>query len=63
MPHDLAAALLPERWEPELWYGVRVFCDHRDEEAPTDEELTALLAAELAAGASDPYRQVAASCT
>lgn len=59
-PTDLDRVLTPDGWRRETWYGVRVFCEHRDEEAPAPEELSALLAAELEAGRRDPYRQVAA---
>ncbi len=59
-PDDVDRALAPYGWRPEAWYGVRVFCDHRDEEAPSLDELSPLLAAEREAGRRDPYRQVAA---
>jgi len=59
-PEDLNQVLVPLGWDPEPWYGVRVFCDHRDEDTPPAEELVPLLAAEREAGRRDPYRQVAA---
>lgn len=59
-PDDLDGVLAPYGWRRQVWYGVRVFCDHRDEEAPEPHELARLLAAELKAGGRDPYRQVAA---
>jgi len=59
-PRELDAATRGYGWKPAPWYGVRVFTDHRDEEAPAADELSALLAAELQAGSRDPYRQVAA---
>jgi len=59
-PGDLQQVLEPLGWDPEPWYGVRVFCDHRDEDAPPAEELAPLLEAEKEAGRRDPYRQVAA---
>ena len=59
-PADLDRVLQPLGWRPEAWYGVRVFCDHRDEPAPGPETLRPLLAAEREAGRRDPYRQVAA---
>ncbi|WP_432068605.1 class I SAM-dependent methyltransferase [Streptomyces sp. C10-9-1] len=44
------------------WYGVRVFTDGADEEAPLPpaQEFQRLLAAEERAGRTDPYRRVAA---
>jgi S-adenosylmethionine-dependent methyltransferase len=59
-PADVTRFLGPLGWQAEDWYGVRVFCDHRDEDAPPSDELRSLLAAELEAGRRDPYRQVAA---
>lgn len=59
-PEDLDAALSGYGWRRDDWYGVRVFTDHRDEEAPPAEDLSALVAAEYEAGRRDPYRQVAA---
>jgi S-adenosylmethionine-dependent methyltransferase len=59
-PTDLDHVLRPLGWVPQRWYGVQVFCDHRDEQTPPAEELTPLLAAEREAGCRDPYRQVAA---
>ncbi|HET7386338.1 MAG TPA: hypothetical protein VFJ19_06690 [Nocardioidaceae bacterium] len=51
---------MPWGWRREKWYGVRVFCDHRDEARPPDDDLAPLLDAEHEAGRRDPYRQVAA---
>lgn len=59
-PDFIDHALRPFGWQRQRWYGVRVFTDHSDEPAPAAAELTDLLAAELQAGARDPYRQVAA---
>lgn len=59
-PDEVDRMLAPYGWQREAWYGVRVFCDHRDEEAPPAEELSVLLAAERQASRCDPYRQVAA---
>ena len=59
-PDVLDRALRPFGWQRRRWYGVRVFTDHSDEPSPAAAELTDLLAAELQAGARDPYRQVAA---
>lgn len=41
------------------WYGVRLFTDHWDTQAPPP-DLDQLIAAEAEAGSRDPYRQVAA---
>ncbi len=51
-PRELDAATRGYGWKPAPWYGVRVFTDHRDEEAPAADELSALLAAELQAGSA-----------
>lgn len=61
-PGELDAVLEPLGWRRARWYGVRVFTDHRGDEAPPEEpdELAAMLAAEREAGTRDPYRQVAA---
>lgn len=59
-PDDLDRVLGPLGWQRDRWYGVRVFCDHRDEDAPEPGVLEPLLAAEREAGRRDPYRQVAA---
>jgi hypothetical protein len=56
-PAQLDEATAPYGWTREAWHGVRVFTDHRQEPPPAD--LEGLLAAELEAGARDPYRQVA----
>lgn len=59
-PDELNRSLHPLGWRCERWYGVRVFTDHRDEPAPTADELDDLLGAEREAGRRDPYRHVAA---
>jgi S-adenosylmethionine-dependent methyltransferase len=59
-PEELDAVTRPLGWRPHDWFGVRVFCDHRDEPAPAGKELAELLAAEREAGRRDPYRSVAA---
>jgi S-adenosylmethionine-dependent methyltransferase len=56
-PEEIDHVVAPLGWRRELWYGVRVFTDHRDGPAPAD--LAELLAAEREAGSRDPYRQVA----
>ena len=58
-PDIIDRAVAPFGWQRQRWYGVRLFTDHLDEPAPTDAELTDVLAAELEAGGRDPYRQVA----
>jgi S-adenosylmethionine-dependent methyltransferase len=59
---ELAALLGGRRLALRAWYGVRVFTDlaAADAPVPADAELTALLACEERAGATDPYRRVAA---
>ncbi|MEV0224272.1 methyltransferase domain-containing protein [Streptomyces sp. NPDC050704] len=42
------------------WYGVRVFTDTAEDDAPIPSDVEALLAAEERAGRTDPYRRVAA---
>lgn len=59
-PAALESALRPLGWQPQAWFGVRVFTDHLDGEAPTGKELDRLLDAEREAGRRDPYRQVSA---
>jgi hypothetical protein len=59
-PADLDAVLVPLGWNPERWYGVRVFTDHRNEPAPPPDRLRPILAAEQEASRRDPYRAVAA---
>jgi S-adenosylmethionine-dependent methyltransferase len=60
--HDLTAALTHRRLSIKAWYGVRVFTDPAADDAPLpgQSELAALLACEERAGATDPYRRVAA---
>jgi len=59
---ELAALLGGRRLALRAWYGVRVFTDLAASGAPlpAEPELTALLACEERAGATDPYRRVAA---
>ncbi len=59
---DLTASLSDKGLSVNAWYGVRVFTDTAADDAvvPGDQELTALLACEERAGATDPYRRVAA---
>lgn len=59
---DLVASLGDRRMTVRAWYGVRVFTDTAAADAalPGEPELTALLACEERAGATDPYRRVAA---
>ncbi|GAB2872547.1 class I SAM-dependent methyltransferase [Lentzea nigeriaca] len=59
---DLTASLADRRMRVRAWYGVRVFTDTAADEAavPGEPELQALLACEERAGATDPYRRVAA---
>lgn len=59
---DLTASLAARGLAVRAWYGVRVFTDAAatDAEVPGEPELTALLASEERAGATDPYRRVAA---
>jgi S-adenosylmethionine-dependent methyltransferase len=59
---DLTASLADRRMRVRAWYGVRVFTDvvPVDAAPPDGPELTALLECEERAGATDPYRRVAA---
>jgi SAM-dependent methyltransferase len=59
---DLTASLAERGLAVRAWYGVRVFTDLAASDAPTPEspELEALLDCEERAGATDPYRRVAA---
>lgn len=59
---DLTAALAEHGFGVRAWYGVRVFTDTAALDAPVPgaPELDALLACEERAGATDPYRRVAA---
>lgn len=59
---DLVASLAARGMSVRAWYGVRVFTDTAATDAPVPDEpvLAALLACEERAGASDPYRRVAA---
>ncbi|MET8756269.1 methyltransferase domain-containing protein [Lentzea sp. NPDC004782] len=59
---DLTASLADRQLAVRAWYGVRVFTDTaaNDAAVPGEPELMALLACEERAGATDPYRGVAA---
>ncbi|GGS62290.1 class I SAM-dependent methyltransferase [Nonomuraea spiralis] len=59
---DLAAALAVRGLPVDAWYGVRVFTDvvPSNAEPPAGPELAELLDCEELAGATDPYRRVAA---
>jgi SAM-dependent methyltransferase len=59
---DLTASLAGRGLAVTAWYGVRVFTDTaaNDAAVPDGRELAALLACEERAGATDPYRRVAA---
>jgi SAM-dependent methyltransferase len=59
---ELSAALKDRGLETFAWYGVRVFTDTAADDAPlpADEELARILDCETRAGATDPYRGVAA---
>lgn len=59
-PDDLDAALAVRGLHRTRHWGVRVLTDHRDGPPPHGDELAAMLAAERAVAAVDPYRQVAA---
>jgi S-adenosylmethionine-dependent methyltransferase len=59
-PEDLDQELTRHHWRRGDWHGVRIFTDHRDDDAPHPDELLPLLEAEHEAGRRDPYRQVAA---
>ncbi len=59
---DLTAALDRRRMAVTRWYGVRVFTDTADSDAPLPDDATldAIVRSEERAGRTDPYRQVAA---
>lgn len=59
---DLTASLADHGLSVAAWYGVRVFTDTaaNDAAVPDSPRLAALLACEERAGATDPYRRVAA---
>jgi S-adenosylmethionine-dependent methyltransferase len=59
---DLAAALAARQLDLEAWYGVRIFTDLADDDAPLPDasQLELILDCEERAGRSDPYRAVAA---
>ncbi|MGE9807996.1 class I SAM-dependent methyltransferase [Janibacter sp. G1551] len=60
-PESLAAALTNLGITGHIWHGVRVASDAMPADAPvpSDPELEALIAAELALGAREPYRRMA----
>jgi S-adenosylmethionine-dependent methyltransferase len=59
---DLTAGLAAHQLAVQSWYGVRVFTDLADDDAPAPDPgvLERLLACEERAGRTDPYRAVAA---
>ena len=57
---DLTARLDTHGLTVRAWYGVRVLTDTADPDAAPPPDLDALLACEERAGATDPYRRVAA---
>jgi SAM-dependent methyltransferase len=59
---DLTASLAGHGLTLDTWYGVRIFTDTAPDDAPLpdDDALAALLECEERAGATDPYRGVAA---
>jgi S-adenosylmethionine-dependent methyltransferase len=59
---DLTAALAARQLALRAWYGVRVFTDLADDDAPAPDarQLKLILSCEERAGRSDPYRAVAA---
>jgi S-adenosylmethionine-dependent methyltransferase len=59
---DLAAALAARHLALEAWYGVRIFTDLADDDAPLPDarQLELILGCEERAGRTDPYRGVAA---
>lgn len=59
---DLTAALARREMAVSKWYGVRVFTDTAESDAPLPDEATlaAIMRLEERAGRTDPYRHVAA---
>jgi S-adenosylmethionine-dependent methyltransferase len=59
---ELAAGLAAHHLAVQTWYGVRVFTDLADDDAPVPDasELERILRCEERAGRTDPYRAVAA---
>lgn len=57
-PSHVRAVLAAEGAEPLAWYGIRTFTDHLGDE-PLSVDVDEVVEAEWAAGARDPYRQVA----
>jgi S-adenosylmethionine-dependent methyltransferase len=59
---DLTSALAGHGLEVDAWYGVRVFTDLASDDEPVPDEnlLAEILDCEQRAGATDPYRSVAA---
>lgn len=58
-PADVHRAFAAAGLDAEAWYGVRLLTDHWDD-APPPGHIAAIVDAEAALGAVDPYRQVAA---
>lgn len=58
-PVDVRRALETAGARTLVWYGVRLFCDHRQDREPA-QDLANLIDAEEQAGRRDPYRSVAA---
>ena len=58
----LTAALAARQLAVQAWYGVRIFTDQADDDAPlpSDSQLALILSCEERAGRTDPYRGVAA---
>lgn len=57
---ELTERLAAQRLAVRAWYGVRVFTDAAPADAALPPDLDALLDCEERAGATDPYRRVAA---
>jgi S-adenosylmethionine-dependent methyltransferase len=58
-PEEVQAALADAGATPIAWYGIRLFTDHWERQAPGN-DLQDILAAEEEAGRRDPYRMLAA---
>jgi SAM-dependent methyltransferase len=59
-PVELDRILASHGWRGHEWFGVRVFTDHRDDDAPGDDDAELVVAVEREAARRDPYRRVAA---
>jgi S-adenosylmethionine-dependent methyltransferase len=57
---ELTASLAEAGLSVLAWYGVRVFTDSADDDAPVPDQLELILECEELAGRTDPYRAVAA---